>query len=168
MALEGEARETHKDVEKEHRPIQSPSSTNHDHGSNSIYRREIDGSPAISWSHSRSINLIRSYSDGHCVSDVEQPRPFESGLEESSEKQFEVQWDGDSDPSNPRSRSRSRKWLIVLIVSSSSLCVYGCVIKPIETHTEVTTEHALLPSIRLRTGRSPRNSIVPRLLPLWA
>ena len=168
MALEGEARESRKGVEKEYRPIQSPNSTHHNHGSNSTYGREIDGSSAISRSHSRVMNLVRSYSDGHCVSDVEKPRPFKSGPEEIPEKQFEVQWDGDSDPSNPRSRSQARKWLIVLIVSSSSLCVYGRAIKPIETRTEVKPELALLPSIRLRTGRSPRNSIVLRLLPLWA
>lgn len=36
---------------------------------------------------------------------------------------FEVSWDGPSDPANPRSMSTARKWLIVLIVSSTSSCV---------------------------------------------
>lgn len=40
------------------------------------------------------------------------------------EKEFEVDWDGDDDPMNPRSMNKLRKWLIVLTVSSSSLCVY--------------------------------------------
>ncbi len=37
---------------------------------------------------------------------------------------FEVHWDGgDSDPMNVRSFSKPRKWIIVLIVSISSICV---------------------------------------------
>jgi len=37
---------------------------------------------------------------------------------------FEVRWDhGDNDPMNPRSMSMARKWVVVLIVSASSLCV---------------------------------------------
>lgn len=35
-----------------------------------------------------------------------------------------VDWDGDDDPMNPRSMKHGRKWLVVLIVSASSLCVY--------------------------------------------
>ena len=127
MALEHEARETLRDTEKGYQPIQSPNSAPHGFESTTTHRRETAGSPTIVRSHSRSINPIRSYSDGHghaCVSNVEEPLPTDGGTEDCSEKQFEVQWDGDSDPSNPRSRSRFRKWLIVLIVSASSLCVY--------------------------------------------
>jgi hypothetical protein len=36
---------------------------------------------------------------------------------------FEVGWDGDVDPLNPRSLGRARKWIVVLIVSATSLCV---------------------------------------------
>lgn len=37
---------------------------------------------------------------------------------------FEVHWDGgDCDPMNPRSWSKARKWVVVSIVSASSLCV---------------------------------------------
>lgn len=37
---------------------------------------------------------------------------------------FEVHWDGgDSDPMNPRRHSKARKWVVVLLVSASSLCV---------------------------------------------
>jgi hypothetical protein len=37
---------------------------------------------------------------------------------------WEVRWDGgDSDPANPRSMTMARRWLIVIIVSASSLCV---------------------------------------------
>ncbi|CAK4031247.1 efflux pump atB-like [Lecanosticta acicola] len=39
------------------------------------------------------------------------------------DQEFEVTFDGDADPYNPKNRPYLRKWLIVLIVSSSSLCV---------------------------------------------
>jgi hypothetical protein len=41
-----------------------------------------------------------------------------------NDKEFEVTWDGDDDPMNPRSMPYARKWIIVIIVSASSLCVY--------------------------------------------
>lgn len=44
--------------------------------------------------------------------------------ENVTEKPFEVQWDGDDDPMNPRNLKTWRKWIIVLTVSISSLCVY--------------------------------------------
>ncbi|CAD0087715.1 unnamed protein product [Aureobasidium vineae] len=62
----------------------------------------------------------------------EQPRPRskdeESGITATgddgvNEKEFEVTWDGDDDPMNPRSMPYVRKWIIVIIVSASSLCV---------------------------------------------
>lgn len=36
---------------------------------------------------------------------------------------FEVKFTGDDDPRNPKSMSTLHKWIIVLIVSSTSLCV---------------------------------------------
>jgi hypothetical protein len=36
---------------------------------------------------------------------------------------LEVKWDGDTDPQNPRTFGKARKWLIVIVVSVSSLCV---------------------------------------------
>lgn len=63
----------------------------------------------------------------------EQARPGskdeESGItavgdEGAHEKEFEVTWDGDDDPMNPRSMAYARKWIIVIIISASSLCVY--------------------------------------------
>lgn len=67
---------------------------------------------------------IRSYGDGHgfsCVGDDEK-----AGHEDGqvSNNAFKVQWDGDNDPMNPRSMGKARKWVIVLVVSTSSLCVY--------------------------------------------
>lgn len=46
------------------------------------------------------------------------------GEAEPTSDPFEVHWDGgDEDPMNPRSFSMARKWLVVLIVSASSMCV---------------------------------------------
>ncbi|KAI4247107.1 MAG: hypothetical protein L6R42_009727, partial [Xanthoria sp. 1 TBL-2021] len=40
------------------------------------------------------------------------------------ERAFEVHWDGEKDPANPRSMGSLRKWMIVVIISLSSACVY--------------------------------------------
>ena len=39
------------------------------------------------------------------------------------EKEYEVGWDGDQDPMNPKNMSTGRKWVIVLVLSSGSACV---------------------------------------------
>jgi hypothetical protein len=72
----------------------------------------------------RSIHSHRSYaaSDGYTCFPQEDARPnFPPGG--SPEDAFIVQWDGDADPLNPRSMSKLRRWVIALIISSSSLCV---------------------------------------------
>lgn len=75
-----------------------------------------------------SLQHSRSYGDGHgfvCFSGND--RHAEDGMpteDDAENKAFEVQWEGgDDDPTNPRSMSRLRKWIIVLVVSSSSACV---------------------------------------------
>lgn len=67
-------------------------------------------------------------------SDTDEPERPRSKDEESAitaigddgvnEKEFEVTWDGDDDPMNPKSMAYARKWIIVVILSASSLCVY--------------------------------------------
>lgn len=47
-----------------------------------------------------------------------------TAMDDSNEKEFEVTWDGDDDPMNPKSMPYARKWSIVIILSLSSLCVY--------------------------------------------
>ena len=39
------------------------------------------------------------------------------------DKRFEVDFDGDDDPLNPKSKTKLQKWIITLIVSSCSFCV---------------------------------------------
>jgi hypothetical protein len=42
---------------------------------------------------------------------------------DDAKNEFEVRFDGDDDPLNPKNRPEARKWLVVFIVSASSLCV---------------------------------------------
>lgn len=90
-------------------------------------RSEGAGPGQASTSRPNSLHTIRSYGDGHgytCFSDDGEHQGADSGQTRDPEKQFEVQWDGGSDPMNPRSMSKPRKWLVVILVSMSSLCVY--------------------------------------------
>ena len=58
-----------------------------------------------------------------CCEDIEQA--IDSGaLSSTGGEEFEVRWIGeDADPLNPRSMSKSRKWLVVWVVSIGSACV---------------------------------------------
>ena len=73
----------------------------------------------------RSIHSHRSYAagDGYtCFTEQEEQQAKASrGVVEA--EPFLVTWDGDSDPMNPRSMSKLRRWSIILIIAASSLCV---------------------------------------------
>ena len=90
-------------------------------------------------------------------SDIDRParsqsRDEESGItavgEDTNEKEFEVTWDGDEDPMNPRSMAHARKWVIIIILSASSLCVY---VEPfLYPSPDVQADRAIpLPTIKL-------------------
>jgi hypothetical protein len=81
--------------------------------SNSLARRPL------SRSHSRSNNGYGCDENDDSTDDLEV-----AGEEVVEKDPFEVHWEnGDNDPMNPRSMSIGRKWLVVIIVSLSSLCV---------------------------------------------
>jgi hypothetical protein len=67
----------------------------------------------------------RAGGDGYTCFDAEpaNTRPNNSKPGTVTEQPYLVTWDGDSDPENPRSMSKLRRWIIVLICSASSLCV---------------------------------------------
>lgn len=74
----------------------------------------------------RSLKTTRSHQsraggDGYTCFDND--RPNKSKVEAGSEEPFLVSWDGDADPDNPRSMTKLRRWMILLICSASSLCV---------------------------------------------
>lgn len=78
-------------------------------------------------SSARSTKSYISHTDGYShfndAKDEEKQPAGEDGSQENPDKQFEVTFDGDADPYNPKNRPYFRKWLIVVIVSASSLCV---------------------------------------------
>lgn len=83
-----------------------------------------NGSALVPTKSLRSLHSHRSYpaSDGYTCFAEDNERPNKS-TGNTDGGPFLVQWDGDADPMNPRSMSKFRRWIIVLIVSSSSLCV---------------------------------------------
>lgn len=81
-------------------------------------------------SSARSVKSYKSHTDGYShfneANDEEKQQRADddaNGAQQNPEKEFEVSFDGDADPYNPKNRPYLRKWLIVVIVSSSSLCV---------------------------------------------
>lgn len=81
---------------------------------------------ALQQTRSRSSARSRSYTDGYSHferDDDEEKQQTPSGATPKEGKDFEVQFDGDSDPMNPKSMPTWRKWLAVLIGSGCSLCV---------------------------------------------
>jgi hypothetical protein len=74
----------------------------------------------------RSISRTRSH-NGYGCDDNEENTEDIGDLEVGNvvdKDPFEVHWEGgDEDEMNPRSMGLARKWLVVIIVSASSLCV---------------------------------------------
>ena len=91
---------------------------------------------------SASLQRSRSYGNGYgCTTfneDEEATKDAEKGQDPN--KQFEVRFDGDSDPINPRAFSKTRKWLIVSIVSAGSTCVTCASSMYTLTYGQITTE----------------------------
>lgn len=107
----------------------------------------IEGSatlPDLSPKQGGSANLqrSRSYGNGYgCTTfndDEETTKNPEKGR--SPNKHFEVQFDGDSDPLNPRSFSTIRKWTIVIIISAGSTCVTCASSMYTLTYGQITTD----------------------------
>lgn len=79
-------------------------------------------------SSARSIRSYRSHTDGYThfndgVDEEKHDPKQEDGSGAEASKEWEVTFDGDADPYNPKNRPTARKWLIVIIISASSLCV---------------------------------------------
>ena len=91
---------------------------------------------------SSSLHRSKSYGDGHGYTafgeDEEAPAKNENG--EDLEQEFEVQWDGDHDPMNPRNMTNGRKWIVVAIVSAGSTCVTCTSSMYTSTYGQITQE----------------------------
>lgn len=95
-----------------------------------------------------SLKKVRSHhsragGDGYTFFDAEPPNTHRSTISKpgtAAEEPYLVAWDGDADPLNPRSMTTLRRWMIVLICSASSLCVYATyrpLVKAIDIQTNV-------------------------------
>ena len=83
----------------------------------------------------------RQYGLGHGDSDADDsPSIKDEETEEITDTSFEVQWDGEDDPMNPRHMSKIRKWVIVLILSAGSTCVTCTSSMYVETYDQLTSE----------------------------
>lgn len=102
------------------------------HGRDDIQIRDNTIASLRPLSQTRSRSSARSQTDGYSHlrynGDEEKQQPTQEkppiGVDADEGKEFEVQFDGDSDPWNPKTRySTLRKWTIVLTGSGCSLCV---------------------------------------------
>jgi hypothetical protein len=118
-----------KDLEASELPVMSTKETNSGMASRTTSTRP-DLAAARTTTHGSSRSRYHGGQDGFCVfSDDEGEDGPALDDEEAITRTMtelgalEVKWDGDADPRNPRSFGKARKWIIVLVVSVSSLCV---------------------------------------------
>jgi len=74
----------------------------------------------------RSLSRARSNNGYGCDDTQDSSQEDVTDVEAGAQQKdpWEVRWDGgDNDPGNPRSMTMARRWVIVIIVSASSLCV---------------------------------------------
>ncbi|TAQ85472.1 hypothetical protein B7494_g6211 [Chlorociboria aeruginascens] len=65
----------------------------------------------------RSMSRIRSNNGFGCDDSADDDNAdLEGGGDAQEKDEYEVQWDGDNDPMNPRSMAIARKWLLVIII----------------------------------------------------
>lgn len=74
---------------------------------------------------SRPVERSWSLNDGYSCNnevDVEVNTGDSQGTEDTASSDFVVRWD-ENDPMNPRNFNKVRRWIIVIICSTGSLCV---------------------------------------------
>lgn len=71
----------------------------------------------------RPIKSQRSYGGEDGYSCRQESIDIEPGERNAEESRFDVKFSGDDDPDSPRSRSKLRKWIVVLIMAGSALNV---------------------------------------------
>jgi hypothetical protein len=93
-------------------------------------------------SHS-SARSAKSHTDGYSYFEEEDQSPNDRGNENSpgTGKEFEVKFEGEDDPMNPKCKPTWRKWTIVLIGSFCSLCVTCASALYTSTYTQMTEEY---------------------------
>ena len=105
-------------------------------------QRSLAPERIASYQSPASLQRSRSYGDGHgfiAIGKDEEISTMENA-EEDLGKEYEVQWDGERDPLNPRNFSNGRKWVIVLILSAGSTCVTCTSSMYTSTYSQITSE----------------------------
>lgn len=110
------------DQEKRFEPLQPPQTREQDHDANAGSRTSSARSARSSLE--RTCSITDGYSH-HAVDHdtLQEPSDEEKALPKPGEE-FVVKWDGPSDPANPRNMHVARKWVIVVVLSLGSICVY--------------------------------------------
>ncbi|KAI4139102.1 MAG: hypothetical protein LQ341_004357, partial [Variospora aurantia] len=112
-------------------PIRSSTISHQTREASSRLRRSSHGSCGQATT-TTVLQPTQSFGDGHgfaCFNDNDERNAGQGQMvvngAAAEKDDFEVRWeDGEDEVGNPRSMSRLRKWMIVLIVSTSSACVY--------------------------------------------
>ena len=94
---------------------------------------------------STNLQKSRSYGNGYgCTTfDYDEEDSSDAEKRQDPNTQFQVRFDGDSDPLNPRSFSKFRKWMIVIIVSAGSTCVTCASSMYTLTYGQITEEFGI-------------------------
>lgn len=61
---------------------------------------------------------------GHAVSFQSAAHELEDNGARTFDDAYRVDWDGENDPMSPRSMSTARKWMLILVVCTATVCVY--------------------------------------------
>lgn len=90
-----------------------------------------------------SIRSHESWTDGYQVArenEDDEEKQLPAAGEQPSKEEFQVAFDGDNDPENPRSKTLARKWLINIITCSSAVCVTCASSMVTSTYTQLERE----------------------------
>ncbi|KXT11166.1 hypothetical protein AC579_6867 [Pseudocercospora musae] len=143
---EEEVEERQEDVESQDEDQRDPRSITRQHTQqNTTSNKHHRSAPPIQLSRSRSsARSQRSYhlQDGYTIDQPDPESPVEPNTTnaEDPHKAFEVSFSGEDDPYNPKNLPTPRKWLIVIIISASSLCVTCASAMYTSTYTQLERE----------------------------
>ncbi|KAI9851356.1 MAG: hypothetical protein M1838_003912 [Thelocarpon superellum] len=98
-------------AEKEPIPSSSPRRRSHD------VEEGLGGEKALDENKTNGSETEKGQDEDESTKD--EPKPSDHGEDHA----YQVGWDGDEDPQNPRSMHTARKWVVVFLVAMSSLCV---------------------------------------------
>ncbi|KAJ5088275.1 hypothetical protein N7456_011891 [Penicillium angulare] len=118
------------------RPATATSTSEDPHTSDSAAEKRLS---RRSRSRSRSLDRSWSLNDGVSIGGNEFEGEADEAGQDTEGDGYTVRWD-ENDPMNPRNMSFARRWMIVIIVSSGSLCVTCTSSMYTTTYTQLMAE----------------------------